>query len=55
MKKDVEFGVFLPVSDGGFIFSSTAPDQPATYAYQKRVAQLAEELEALGRVGVARG
>jgi pyrimidine oxygenase len=44
MKKDVEFGVFLPVSDGGFIFSSTAPDQPATYAYQKRVAQLAEEL-----------
>ena len=44
MKKDVEFGVFLPVSDGGFIFSTTAPDQPATYAYQKRVAQLAEEL-----------
>jgi pyrimidine oxygenase len=44
MKKDVEFGVFLPVSDGGFIFSTTAPDQPSTYAYQKRVALLAEEL-----------
>jgi len=44
MKRDVEFGVFLPVSDGGFIFSTTAPEQPATYAYQKRVALLAEEL-----------
>jgi pyrimidine oxygenase len=44
MKKDVEFGVFLPVSDGGFIFSTTAPDQPSTYAYQRRVARLAEEL-----------
>jgi len=44
MKKDVEFGVFLPVSDGGFIFSSSAPDQPATYAYQRKVSRLAEEL-----------
>ncbi len=44
VKREVEYGVFLPVSDGGFIFSTTSPEEPATYQYQRRVAQLAEEL-----------
>ena len=33
MSSNVEYGVFLPVSDGGFIFSSTAPQMPSTYEY----------------------
>ncbi|MBM4420067.1 MAG: LLM class flavin-dependent oxidoreductase [Chloroflexi bacterium] len=42
--RDVEFGVFLPVSDGGFIFSNTAPVNPSTYEYIKKVTKLAEDL-----------
>jgi pyrimidine oxygenase len=44
MGKPVEFGVFLPVNKGGFIMSSTAPENPATYAHNRRITQLAEEL-----------
>jgi pyrimidine oxygenase len=44
VSRPVEYGVFLPVSDGGFIFSDTAPKNPATYAYQREVSRLAEKL-----------
>ncbi len=44
MRHPVEFGVFLPVGQGGFIVSTTRPPTPATYAYNRQVVQLAEEL-----------
>jgi pyrimidine oxygenase len=44
MGKPVEYGVFMPVGEGGWIRSTTAPRVPATYAYNRRVALLAEEL-----------
>lgn len=37
-----EYGVFLPVAAGGWMISETAPYPPATYEYNKQVAQLAE-------------
>jgi pyrimidine oxygenase len=40
----VEFGVFLPVGQGGFIVSTTRPPTPATYVYNRQVTQLAEDL-----------
>ena len=40
----VELGVFLPVGNGGWITSTTSPQLPATYAYNKEVALLAEDL-----------
>lgn len=43
-EKSVEFGVFLPVGNGGWITSTTSPQLPATYDYNKQVAILAEEL-----------
>lgn len=43
-KKSVELGVFLPVGNGGWITSTTSPQLPATYEYNKQVALLAEEL-----------
>lgn len=42
--KRVPFGVFLPVGEGGFILSTTRPETPATYEYNRRVTCLAEEL-----------
>src|SRR5215813_6129812 len=42
--RPVEFGVFLPVGQGGFIVSTTRPHTPATYAYNRQVVQLAEGL-----------
>lgn len=44
MSRSVPFGVFLPVGDGGFIMSSTSPSTPGTYAYNKEVTVLAEQL-----------
>ena len=44
MTRPVEFGVFLPVGQGGFIVSTTRPPTPATYVYNRQVVQLAEEL-----------
>src|SRR5262249_60775173 len=44
MRRPVEFGVFMPVGQGGFIVSTTRPLTPATYAYNRRVTMLAEEL-----------
>jgi pyrimidine oxygenase len=40
----VEFGVFLPVGQGGFIVSTTRPPTPATYSYNRQVTRLAEDL-----------
>ena len=40
----MEFGVFLPVNEGGFIMSTTRPPTPATYEYNRRITLLAEEL-----------
>ena len=44
MEKEVEYGVFMPVGEGGWIRSTTAPAVPATYAYNRQVAILAEQL-----------
>ncbi|UDY22882.1 LLM class flavin-dependent oxidoreductase [Nocardioides sp. Kera G14] len=37
-----EYGVFLPIGNGGWIVSSTAPHPEATYAYNRKVALDAE-------------
>lgn len=39
-----EYGVFLPVGNGGWIVSTTAPPLEASYADNRRVAVLADEL-----------
>lgn len=44
VKKRVEFGVFMPVGEGGWIRSTTTPPVPATYAYNRQVGQLADSL-----------
>ncbi len=44
MTVPVELGVFLPVGNGGWITSTTSPQLPATYEYNKEVAVLAENL-----------
>jgi pyrimidine oxygenase len=44
MPAPVEFGVFLPVGEGGFVVSTNRPPTPATYAYNRQVVQLAEQL-----------
>ncbi|GAA1953512.1 LLM class flavin-dependent oxidoreductase [Microbacterium aquimaris] len=38
-----DYGVFLPNAAGGWMISETAPYPPADYAYNRRVARLAEE------------
>jgi pyrimidine oxygenase len=43
-RSSVELGVFLPVGNGGWITSTTSPQLPATYDYNKEVALLAEDL-----------
>lgn len=43
-RTSVELGVFLPVGNGGWITSTTSPQLPATYEYNKEVALLAESL-----------
>ena len=40
-----EFGVFLPIAKGGFIISQATPPVDASYALNKRVSILAEELD----------
>jgi pyrimidine oxygenase len=44
MDKPVEFGVFLPVGKGGFVTSTAAPPNPGSYAHNRQVTVLAEEL-----------
>jgi pyrimidine oxygenase len=39
-----ELGVFLPVGNGGWITSTTSPQLPATYEYNRDVTLLAEDL-----------
>jgi len=39
-----EYGVFLPVGNGGWIVSSTAPPLEASYAENRRIAVLADQL-----------
>jgi pyrimidine oxygenase len=44
LRTSVELGVFIPVGNGGWITSTTSPQLPATYEYNKQVTLLAEEL-----------
>lgn len=39
-----EFGVFLPIGNGGWMISRSAPHPEATYAYNRRVALDAEAI-----------
>lgn len=43
-EKLTEIGVFLPVGNGGWITSTTSPQLPATYDYNRSVTLLAEEM-----------
>jgi len=40
----IELGVFLPVGNGGWITSTSSPQLPATYEYNKKVTLLAEQM-----------
>lgn len=42
--KAVELGVFLPVGNGGWITSTTSPQLPATYDYNREVTLIAEDM-----------
>lgn len=42
--RTVELGVFLPVGSGGWITSTTSPQLPASYSYNRDVTVLAEDL-----------
>ncbi|MGI4895016.1 MAG: LLM class flavin-dependent oxidoreductase, partial [Janthinobacterium lividum] len=39
-----EYGIFLPIGNGGWVMSDTAPHPEATYAYNRAAAVLAEEI-----------
>jgi pyrimidine oxygenase len=39
-----EYGIFLPIGNGGWMLSTTAPHPQATYAYNKRAATHAEDI-----------
>jgi pyrimidine oxygenase len=39
-----EFGVFLPIGNGGWVMSDTAPHPEATYAYNREAALTAERI-----------
>jgi pyrimidine oxygenase len=41
--KQREYGIFLPIGNGGWVMSTTAPHPEATYDYNRRAAVLAEE------------
>jgi pyrimidine oxygenase len=38
-----DLGIFLPIANGGWILSSTAPRIDGSYAYNRKVAQLADQ------------
>jgi pyrimidine oxygenase len=44
MTRMMDYGVFLPVGSGGWIPSTTTPELDGSYAYNKQVTRLAEEL-----------
>jgi pyrimidine oxygenase len=39
-----EYGIFLPIGNGGWMLSTTAPHPEATYAWNKRAARHAEDI-----------
>ena len=39
-----EFGIFLPIGNGGWIMSDTSPHPSATYEYNRQAAVLAEDI-----------
>lgn len=39
-----EYGIFLPIGNGGWMLSTTAPHPEATYAWNRRAAMHAEEI-----------
>ncbi|WP_270167211.1 LLM class flavin-dependent oxidoreductase [Paenibacillus sp. SYP-B4298] len=41
---NVDFGVFLPITNGGWIISETAPTLDGSYAINRKAAMIAEEL-----------
>ncbi|KQV75381.1 hypothetical protein ASC61_10410 [Aeromicrobium sp. Root344] len=43
-RKHIEAGVFIPIANGGWVFSENAPDTPGTYDHNRQVTLLAEEL-----------
>jgi pyrimidine oxygenase len=45
MEKEVAYGVFMPVGEGGWIHSTTAPPVPATYAYNHQYVHLEDGLD----------
>ena len=44
MSRNVEFGVFLPVGQGGFVMSTNRPPTPATYDHNREITMLAEDM-----------
>jgi pyrimidine oxygenase len=44
VSRDVEYGLFLPISRGGWIISKTCPQMTADYAYNRDISVRAEEL-----------
>ena len=42
MGRDVDFGVFLPVTNNGWVISKTSPQFVPTFDYNRRIGQLAE-------------
>jgi pyrimidine oxygenase len=42
MARDVDFGVFLPVTNNGWVISRTSPQFLPTFDYNRRIAELAE-------------
>ncbi|RFA12285.1 luciferase [Subtercola boreus] len=41
--KQREYGIFLPIGNGGWVMSTTAPHPQATYDYNRKAAVLAEQ------------
>ncbi|GBQ18685.1 LLM class flavin-dependent oxidoreductase [Gluconacetobacter sacchari] len=39
-----DFGIFMPIANGGWILSTTAPEIDGSYAYNRRAALLADEI-----------
>jgi pyrimidine oxygenase len=42
--KNLEYGIFMPVTSGGWIPSVNVPELDGSYAYNRRVAQISEKL-----------
>ena len=44
MGQQVDFGVFLPVTNNGWIISNTSPQFLPSFAHNREIAQLAERI-----------